>query len=260
MSRLASSPRSLADLGEPWRDHPVLRADFPRYRDVVAWEREDALVLAVTSGERGQRALIGLGEPAALVHAITQVVGDAESAEQVGADSLAVVSLTRGAWTRLPVSIRRALAVPQASHWNWMMSTSAPPRHPGEDGVTELDPLTHRAAMADLQSVALPNSYTSLDKPATRWFGWHDTSGVLRCMAAASNWDAEVHLGSIATHPDFRRRGLGTAVTARVSRLGLAATGQVSLALYADNHDARRVYERLGFALVQEWESRRPAS
>src|SRR5690606_776864 len=125
--------------------------------------------------------------------------------------------------------------------------------------VVELDLATDRAELEGLQRLALPETYTTLDKPETRWFGWRDETGVLRCMAAASNWRREVHLGSIATDPRWRRRGLGSAVTAALTRAGLAATGQVSLGLYTVNVAARRVYERLGFHLGQEVESRRPA-
>ncbi|UFU04752.1 GNAT family N-acetyltransferase [Ruania halotolerans] len=253
--------RDVTDLGKSWSDHPVLRADVPRYRDAVAWSTEQAVALTVAAGESGRRALIGLGEPHALADLVASDVATAGRASQaaLGPGAPAVVSLTRGAWDLLPDGVRERLAVPRVSHWDWMLCTAAPPPQLDEDSVIELDPVTDRVAMAALQGTALPHSYTSLDKPATRWFGWRDGGGALRCMAAASDWEAEVHLGSIATHPDVRRRGLGSAVTAAVTRLGLAATGQVSLALYADNHDARRVYERLGFTLVQEWESRRPA-
>jgi ribosomal protein S18 acetylase RimI-like enzyme len=58
-------------------------------------------------------------------------------------------------------------------------------------------------------------------------------------------------LGNITTRPDFRGRGLGTAVTARVCReLTAAGVEHVGLNVKADNRDAIACYEKLGFTRV----------
>ncbi|WP_277049824.1 GNAT family N-acetyltransferase [Ruania albidiflava] len=254
--------RGLADLPEPWRTFPFLTADVPRYVGATAWGGREALALSVAAGDGAQRALVGVGAPEPLAEVVAMAfdaTGSPVPPSGLAAAPVAVASLTRGAWDLLPAAVRDRLDLEHVAHWDWLLTTTAPPYQDGEEQVVELDLVTDRAELEGLQRLALPETYTTLDKPDTRWFGWRDTGGALRCMAAASNWSREVHLGSIATHPHWRRRGLGTAVTAALTRAGLAATGQVSLGLYTRNEAARRVYERLGFRLGQQVESRRPA-
>jgi ribosomal protein S18 acetylase RimI-like enzyme len=61
------------------------------------------------------------------------------------------------------------------------------------------------------------------------------------------------HLSSIATRPRWWGRGYGAAVTAALARDGQAAGGGVvHLGVEAQNARARRLYERLGFAVLGE--------
>jgi ribosomal protein S18 acetylase RimI-like enzyme len=150
------------------------------------------------------------------------------------------------------------LALPQRARWEWMVTHEAPPEHPGESGVREVDLEREREDLAALQRRALPNTYTSLDRPGMRWFGWYDPDGGLRAMAGAGDWVHEVHLGSVATDEQWRGRGIGAALTATITRRGLAATGQVSLGVYTDNTRAIALYRRLGFAIAYSADSRRP--
>lgn len=61
-------------------------------------------------------------------------------------------------------------------------------------------------------------------------------------------------LGNIATHPDCRGRGYATRVTAALCRQLLESCDHVGLNVKADNAPAIRCYEKLGFALVAEYE------
>ena len=54
-------------------------------------------------------------------------------------------------------------------------------------------------------------------------------------------------LGNIATHPDYRGRGLGTAVTARLCESLLESVETVGLNVVAHNQAAISCYEKLGF-------------
>jgi RimJ/RimL family protein N-acetyltransferase len=54
-------------------------------------------------------------------------------------------------------------------------------------------------------------------------------------------------LGNIATHPDLRGRGIGTAVTAAVCRQLLDQVDLIGLNVHEENATAIRCYERLGF-------------
>jgi ribosomal protein S18 acetylase RimI-like enzyme len=61
------------------------------------------------------------------------------------------------------------------------------------------------------------------------------------------------YLSSIGTRPRYRRRGLGALATAVMVGDALAeASPLVHLAVEADNETGRRLYERLGFAVVGE--------
>ena len=254
--------RTAADVPQPWRSFPFLAADLPRYTGAIAWGGTAALALTTVAGDGASRAIVGVGGPAELatvVAAAFDTGGAPLPGSGLGSEPVAVASLTRGAWDRLPVAVRDRLALDQVAHWDWLVTTTQPPAQPGEDRVVELDLVADRAELEGLQRLVLPQSYTTLDRPDTRWFGWRDPDGLLRCMAAATSRAGELHLGSIGTHPQWRRRGLAATMTAALTRIGLARAGQVSLGLYTDNAVARRVYLRLGYRLGQEVESRRPA-
>jgi ribosomal-protein-alanine N-acetyltransferase len=61
----------------------------------------------------------------------------------------------------------------------------------------------------------------------------------------------EIHINNVAIRPQYRRRGIGTALMARVfeeaARLGAR---RATLEVRASNVEARRLYERLGFRVV----------
>jgi ribosomal protein S18 acetylase RimI-like enzyme len=58
-----------------------------------------------------------------------------------------------------------------------------------------------------------------------------------------------VEISAVCVHPDVAGRGLGTAVTSRVARDILAEGDLPFLHVAHGNDGARRVYERLGFAI-----------
>ena len=60
-------------------------------------------------------------------------------------------------------------------------------------------------------------------------------------------------LGNIATHPVFRGRGLGSAVTAMVCRSLLETVDHVGLNVRADNTAAVSCYEKLGFRTIASY-------
>lgn len=60
-------------------------------------------------------------------------------------------------------------------------------------------------------------------------------------------------LGSIATHPEYRGKGYGTAVTARVCKSLLHETDHVGLNVKVDNTSAIRCYENLGFEAIDSY-------
>jgi predicted GNAT family acetyltransferase len=56
----------------------------------------------------------------------------------------------------------------------------------------------------------------------------------------------------VCTHPDARRRGLASALTALVADRIIARGETPFLHFASDNENARRVYERLGFEVRTE--------
>jgi predicted GNAT family acetyltransferase len=66
------------------------------------------------------------------------------------------------------------------------------------------------------------------------------------------------HLGSVATHPDWRGRGLSRDLCSRLTRDALAGGAPaVTLGMHAANRSARAVYSSLGYTVGQRWASGR---
>jgi predicted GNAT family acetyltransferase len=66
------------------------------------------------------------------------------------------------------------------------------------------------------------------------------------------------HLGSVATHPDWRGRGLSRDLCARLTRDALAeGAPAVTLGMHAANRSARSVYSSLGYTVGHRWASGR---
>lgn len=89
------------------------------------------------------------------------------------------------------------------------------------------------------------------------------TEGRLAAVVGAMRYAPGLapHLVSLGVDPEHRGRGLAGAVLAAAVRDGLAEGTDVGrpavwLGLFASNEVARRVYERLGFELGHEFESR----
>ncbi|GAC1566287.1 MAG: hypothetical protein NVS3B14_07450 [Ktedonobacteraceae bacterium] len=61
-------------------------------------------------------------------------------------------------------------------------------------------------------------------------------------------------VGNVTTHPDYRGRGLGTAVCARLCQQLLRTVEHIGLNVKADNNSAIASYKRLGFEVVGEYE------
>src|SRR5690625_3395437 len=165
-----SPVRGLGDLPEPWRSFPFLTADVPRYTGATAWGDHQALALSVVAGDRSRRALVGVGEPAPLAEVVAGAF-DSGGAPVPGSglDSapVAVASLTRGAWDLLPEPVRTHLDLEHVAHWDWLLTTTAPPHQDGEEQVVELDLVIDREEREGLHRCALPETYSTLVKQVT---------------------------------------------------------------------------------------------
>ncbi len=61
-------------------------------------------------------------------------------------------------------------------------------------------------------------------------------------------------VGNVTTHPDYRGKGLGTAVCAKLCQQLLPTVEHIGLNVKADNASAIASYKRLGFEVVGEYE------
>jgi predicted GNAT family acetyltransferase len=83
----------------------------------------------------------------------------------------------------------------------------------------------------------------------------------LVAIAAVTSMRAGIpHLGSVATHPDWRGRGLSRDLCSRLTRDALAGGAPaVTLGMHAANRPARAVYSSLGYEVGYRWASGRVA-
>ncbi|GAA1736645.1 hypothetical protein GCM10009809_34810 [Isoptericola hypogeus] len=267
-------------LSPRWAAHPVVVAEHAADGWVAshAWCDADAFVVRLRWRER-----IDGGRPFAVEHDASGVsvlaVGSAEGAARllIAADAglqaagTALGPVVRASVPRGTHAVLAAQAPPDGGvpvpfdrppfdAWDWFCATAPPAAQPGEGRVAELVGPQARAEAAACLRAANPHGELPVDEPRSRWWGWRDQDGVVRGVAGASRrvpgrpWV----LGSIGTDPAWRGRGIAAAVTAAATRAGLAEVPMVTLGMYAHNDAARRVYQRLGFGLGQEFESSRP--
>lgn len=77
-------------------------------------------------------------------------------------------------------------------------------------------------------------------------------AGVLRLRET----ETEVFLGLIEIHPAYQNQGLGTAIIQDILSEARQRSVPVLLHVLKANADARRLYERLGFEIIEEREER----
>ena len=80
------------------------------------------------------------------------------------------------------------------------------------------------------------------------FYGLQDDSGQIICVAGVhyvTPFGAEV--GNVATHPDYRRRGLASDCVRAVAEELMLEIPCVALHFFEDNTGAQKLYERMGF-------------
>lgn len=244
---------SVADLGEPWSRHPFLLEGAQRWSISRAWVSREGVLLDTLLGS-GKRGMIGVGAAQALREPLAEALSAGPPPP--------LASLPRGSWQLVRPEVAGSAGLRRVLEWDWMVCDVPPPPQPGEERVRALSNAAERAEVAALLDVAYPSDMTaSADRADRRLWGWRDDDGTLVGVAGALPLApaGPVRLGGIATHPLARRRGIASALTAVVTRLALLDAPWVSLAIRADNHAARAVYLRLGFRVVVEMETLRPA-
>ncbi|MBL0885772.1 GNAT family N-acetyltransferase [Myceligenerans indicum] len=223
------------------------------------WDRDgdgDPAVPAVLKleGDSGGSVLTAVGEPVRLANVLRHVAETLETAPRG-------VVVTRGTGEHAAATLA-SWGLAKTSEWD-RMATTVMPDVPATVLVERLELDHDHDAIAELLAVASPATQHGVDAPGHDWYGVRAPDGTLSAVGASVLRDGPdgefAHLGGIATRPELRGQGLATAVTAHLTAGGVAAHGMVTLGMYADNTVARRVYERLGFRVIHEVETWRPA-
>lgn len=171
-------------------------------------------------------------------------------------------ALTGAAWTDLAalggearfVCLFRREAPDPPAGWKMLMRARAhqmvaEPGHLTVVAPADVRPLdaTHVPEMLALVALTKPGPFEARTIELGRYLGVF-TDGRLVAMAGERiHLDGHTEVSAVCTHPDAQGRGLGAAVTHAVAA-GIAERGERAfLHVAADNHNARRVYERLGF-------------
>jgi len=81
--------------------------------------------------------------------------------------------------------------------------------------------------------------------------GWSEEMPAVLAYAGFWLWGDEAHVGTIAVHPDWQRRGLGQWVLLSVAQKAAALDAEaLTLEVRVSNMAARRLYRKLGLRIV----------
>ncbi|GII99027.1 acetyltransferase (GNAT) family protein [Sediminihabitans luteus] len=267
-SRTTRGAGPLDGLAPRWRAHPWVRVEAPARQVVAAASSPAAAVLLVAADDRGVPGaapyLWALGDPDA-AHAL---LARESTRGGILTDGAAPLVLGGGCVPRgtpalttpgAPALLRRAAT----SDWDWFWTSidPRPPRGAGAGGtVRELRGARDLAAASAAQAVGNPRAELAPTTDGTRWWGWCDDGGTVRCVVGARVRPAGWELGGIGTDPAVRGRGAATATLAAAVREGLRHAEDVVLGMYADNVAGRALYEGAGFVVGQRFAGWRTAT
>lgn len=254
---------SVGLFGPAWSRDRMLVGDRARWREVEVTRTPDERSLLAAVRRDDRVVLLGRGDPAGAVALVREGVGGRALAPLHARTGW--MSLPRG--SEVPATLLHALGLTRFSSWDWLATDSAPDAVPGEELVRPLDPGADVEAARACLAEANPGTTADPTGPdEVAWLGVDGPDGSLAGVVGASSragWSAgglSWHLHGLGVRRAARGRGLGAALTAAVTRAGLAAGADwVSLGMYADNDTARRIYHRLGYVTEAELDSYGPA-
>lgn len=241
----------------------MLLGDRVRWGAVEVVRSSDETSLLVGVLREGRTTLLGRGEPEDVVGLVAEWLWRREAAGLP--TGVGWMSLPRG--SVVPEHLLATAGLTHFSTWDWLVADVAPPYSDAEIGVERLDPVAEADAIRACLARANPGTTAVPDGPnEAAWIGVRDDDGRLVGVFGAAlrgGWTAESfswHLHGLGVLPSTRGRGLGAALTAYLTRLGLAEGADwVSLGMYADNVPARTIYHRLGYVTEAEFDSYGPS-
>ena len=212
-------------------DHdPYVRGTLRR-PSVSGWTGHGAVCWRATDAEERIPYVQTRGEPAAVALLVEELLPELPHQTRI--------TLPRGTAPLLPAWVGI-----DGTDWDFWWYDAPPAPTAAEADVVAVA----EDEVAALLPVASPTASAQPGDPAVRrWVGVRGPAGLLACAADTSGATGVGHLSSIAVHPDARGRGLGTAVTAALSRQLLAeGCDVVTLGMYASNEAGRAMYRSLG--------------
>ena len=230
---------------------PFVRWDIPRPLEATAYALGDAVaVLRRTHTRRLGLLVMGPRDDAGgLVGALRT--------EAILPTDLRGITVSRNAID----AVAPHFDFPDGSEWEWMCTTTEPPRVDAEAGLV---PLTHDDLPAIEHLLAADNPGTDARPfafPGQDWVGLRaEDGGLVACGVREPNLAGAPILAGITVARSHRGRGLGLAVTACLTRASVHEHGVCTLGMYSHNDVARRTYTGLGYGHVHAWSSRRVAS
>lgn len=190
----------------------------------------------------GGKVMMAHGDAGSAAELITEVVHDLRPDR---------VTLPRQIFHRLPDPLRPETV----GRWHWFFTLQAPEVQAAEEHCGWFDETDYPVINSLLDS-AFPDasSRPTLDDRGHRWFGARDDSGhIVACGTVMVRDNAGPMLGSVAVAGHARRQGLGSAITAWITRQLLhEGHPQVALGSMAGEHATHRMYQRLGFRDTQQ--------
>lgn len=143
-------------------------------------------------------------------------------------------------------------------HWHWQLTRTPPPPQPREDEVVEVH---DGAAVGALLDVGNPGSFGRPGAPGIEcWLGTWEGGTLTSVGALYRDPDGTGHLRAVTTHPAYAGKGLGTAVSAALTRRAMAgASATATLGVYVDNAPALAVYARLGYRTEVTFKAGQPS-
>jgi ribosomal protein S18 acetylase RimI-like enzyme len=158
------------------------------------------------------------------------------------------VTNVRDADDHVPPRWRRA----QVRRWHWMLTETAP-----APAVCEVEEVSQSADLNRLLDQANDGSYARPGAPGIEcWLGVRREGLLLGAGALMRLPSSAGHVRGIAVLEQARRQGIGTAVSAELTRRGLANGSPVcTLGVYTHNAAAIAMYRRLGYDVVHTFTS-----
>lgn len=246
---------SHAELRELADDDGWVRWGLPRRLPAAAWF-DGRVALVPRLGVRPGFWVAPLPEPATageIRRALTWL-RDSGHLDKLGAASVSVPQ------EHLPVALE-VLNLVDGGDWEWMWTTTAPQQDPRENLLVELNDRADADEITAFSRAHNSRVWTEIGVGRIQhWLGLRDSEGHLIAVGGAEVEDSGVPLLSgIVTARDRRGQGLGSVISAALTRVALDEHGVCTLGMFSDNDVARRVYHRLGYRTARRWSSRRLA-